>query len=620
LIHMIKRSILNIILFCLCINHAESQEIVTGLQTNRLLKNAASLNRGSKSLTGDTLELPFFDDFSGRSFFPDSAKWSDNYVFINNTYTDRQITAGIATFDALSSTGELYETASSIYFEADHLTSQPLNLNYPPGDNIRLSFCYQAGGLADIPEENDSLTLQFYAPDEDKWHSIWMSHGNSYPDFRAVIIGIDQDRFLKKGFRFRFINYASLSSNPNDLSLISNCDQWNIDYVLLDRNREPGDTAYADVAFTLPMRSLLHEHEAMPWKQFQEILYQEMGEAVTIHYRNNDIIERNVTRNFEIRDVYNNTLSRSFTAGATNVPASTDIDYDAFHTYTFNSSNSDSALFMIKSWLITDDFDPKENDTMVYYQHFNNYFAFDDGSAEGGYGVNGLGSNNAMVAYRFRSFIQDTLRGVQICFNDSYMNSNQRLFDLMIWDGAGSFPGDVLYSQEEVMVKLADNINGFYTYVLPVSVPVDDIFYVGWRQRSEAFLNAGLDINTPHNGRQFYWINGDWNVSQISGTIMIRPVLGPPLVTAVNDPRYRNYNTLHFWPNPANDFILIDPGDLQEAGLLNISIFDLQGRELINIPLRGDRIDISSLREGLYIITAHINGRPLGYNRLVKTK
>ncbi len=617
---MIKKSILNIILFCLCINHAESQEIIIGLQTNTLLKNHIPLYTESKALTADTLELPFFDDFSGRLLVPDGSKWSDNYVFINNTYTDKQITSGVATFDALDSIGELYETASSILFEADHLTSKPLNLDYPAAENIYLSFCYQAGGLADIPEENDSLTLQFYAPAEDIWYSVWMSYGNSYPDFRPVIIGIDESRFLKKGFRFRFINYASLSANLNDLSLIGNCDQWNIDYVLLDKNREPGDTTYTDVAFTLPLRSLLNEHEAMPWKQFQEIQYQEMGEAVTIHYRNNDIIERNVTRNFEIWDVYNNTLSKFFTAGAINVLPDSAVDYNAYHYYTFNSSNNDSALFMVKSWLITDDFDPKENDTMVYYQHFNNYFAYDDGSAEGGYGVNGLGSNNAMVAYRFRSYIQDTIRGVQICFNDSYMNSNRRLFDIMIWDDAGDLPGDILYSQEEVMVKLADNLNGFHTYVFPTPVPVDNTFYVGWRQRSETFLNTGLDINTPHNGRQLYYINGNWNVSQISGSVMIRPVLGPPLVTSVNDLQYRNENILHFWPNPANDFIIIDP-ELASgaAGSYNISIFDLQGREVINVPLR-DRIDISSLHEGIYIISAHCNGRFAGYNRLVITK
>ena len=617
---MIKKTIINIILFSLCIYHAKSQEINIGLQVNPLQKNRGILNTESKALTQDTIDIPFFDDFSARSFVPDSSRWSDNHVFINNTYTDKQITSGVATFDALDSTGKLYETASSILFEADHLTSLPVNLDYPASENIYLSFCYQPGGLADIPEENDSLTLQFYAPAENEWYSVWMSHGNEYSGFKTVIIGIDESQFLKRGFRFRFINYASLSGNLNDPSLVGNCDHWNIDYVYLDKNRDAADTTHTDVAFTLPLRSLLNEYEAMPWKQFQEILYQEMGEAITIHYRNNDIIERNVTRNFEIWDVYDNILAKSFTAGATNVPASTPVEYDAFHYYTFNSSNNDSALFMIKSWLITDDFDRKENDTLIYYQHFNNYFAFDDGSSEGGYGINGLGSNNAMVAYRFRSFIQDTLRAVQICFNDSYLNSNQRLFDIMVWDDAGNTPGDLLYSQEEVMVRLEDGINGFHTYVFPVSVPVDNTFYVGWRQRSETFLNAGLDINTHHNGRQLYWINGNWNVSQISGTVMIRPVLGPPLVTSVNDQLYRNNNILHFWPNPANDFIIIDPELVSEsAGIPNISIFDLHGRKVLSVPLR-DKIDISSLHEGIYIITADRYGISAGYNRLIITK
>ena len=78
------------------------------------------------------------------------------YVFINNTYSDKQITCGIATFDALDSNGRLYATASSYGFKADQLTSQPLNLNYTAGDNIWLSFFYQAGGLGDPPEPNDS--------------------------------------------------------------------------------------------------------------------------------------------------------------------------------------------------------------------------------------------------------------------------------------------------------------------------------------------------------------------------------------------------------------------------------------------------------------------------------
>ncbi len=58
-----------------------------------------------------------------------------------------------------------------------------------------------------------------------------------------------------------------------------------------------------------------------------------------------------------------------------------------------------------------------------------------------------------MMAYRYKSFIQDTLRAISICFNDSYMNANKRAFDIMVWKDNNGIPGDVIYSVEEVMVE-----------------------------------------------------------------------------------------------------------------------------------------------------------------------
>ena len=201
---MIKKPLLYIILLFLFPGQVISQEIVIGLQSNQLLKqNTANISL-IKGLAADTLELPLFDDFSGQEVFPDSKIWSDNYVLINNTYSDRQITAGIATFDALNNLGRLYETASPTGFEADHLTSQPVNLNLPATDNIRLSFFYQPGGLADMPEENDSLTLQFFAPSENKWYSVWKNKNISNSGFKAVIIKIDQPRYSEKRISFPF--------------------------------------------------------------------------------------------------------------------------------------------------------------------------------------------------------------------------------------------------------------------------------------------------------------------------------------------------------------------------------------------------------------------------------
>lgn len=618
---MLKRIILNIVFLSSCLVYTRAQEVIAGLQSNRSIVNSSKIFRGNRGLSSiDTLALPFFDDFAGHSVFPDSKNWIDNYVFINNTYSNLQITEGIATFDALNNTGRLYSEANSTGFEADHLTSQPINLKYTAADNIWLSFFYQAGGLADPPEKNDSLTLQFFAPVEKKWYSVWRAEGSLDQRFKPAIIRINNDRFLKKGFQFRFVNYASLSTNLSDPSMVGNSDIWNLDYVLLNKNRNAGDTIFADVAYTLPLRSLLKRHEAMPWKQFKQVYLQEMGSSILVHYRNNDTITRNVTRNFEIWDVYKNSQANFFSAGATNIGPLTNVDYKANLVYTYNTSNNDSALFRITASLKTDNFDPKGNDTLIYYQVFKNYFAFDDGSSEGGYGINGLGSRNAMVAYKFESFMQDTLRAVSISFNDSYLEANKREFDLVVWDNDNGVPGNILYTQEGVTVEQGNVLNGFYTYRIPEGVPVNGTFYVGWKQLSESFLNVGYDVNTPNAGKQLYWLNGEWSQSQVPGSIMIRPVIGSPLtITSVKDIRYNNRKSLNIWPNPSKDYINIDPGELQLSGLSYISIINLNGLELMKIPF-SEKVDISPLHDGMYFLVISINGMPVSYNRIIKTR
>ena len=109
-----------------------------------------------------------------------------------------------------------------------------------------------------------------------------------------------------------------------------------------------------------------------------------------------------------------------FAAGASNAPPLTDVLYQAPLLYTFNTASSpDTAQFMVTLSLSTDDFDPKQNDTVRYIQRFSDYFAIDDGTAEAGYGLNGQGTSNAMVALRFRSFVPDSVTAIRSCFNDA---------------------------------------------------------------------------------------------------------------------------------------------------------------------------------------------------------
>jgi hypothetical protein len=223
-----------------------------------------------------------------------------------------------------------------------------------------------------------------------------------------------------------------------------------------------------------------------------------------------------------------------------------------------------------------------------------------------------------MFAYRFNSYVADTVRAVRICFNDSYQDANRRAFDLMVWGDNNGQPGNLLFSREEVMVESGTRINGFYTYLIPHGVEVNGVFYVGWKQRSETFLNAGFDVNTPHKGRQQFWLNGVWAESQVSGSVMIRPVLGLPLITGVEKNPSEIHSKVKIWPNPAGNYIRIGITEHPYSSSAYISIFDLAGHELMKVPF-AEEIDISRLNKGIYMVITVINGKRIGFNRLIKS-
>ena len=76
---------------------------------------------------------------------------------------------------------------------------------------------------------------------------------------------------------------------------------------------------------------------------------------------------------------------------AQDLPAFSDtlVVFDYF--YPLNTSRGDSAIIRITASLRTDDIDPKVNDTVFYDQKFKDYYSYDDGSPEAGYGLRGQG-------------------------------------------------------------------------------------------------------------------------------------------------------------------------------------------------------------------------------------
>ena len=334
----------------------------------------------------DTLELPFFDDFARTGPLPHTPFWTDEYAFINTSYTNNPITVGTATMDAMDDRGYL-NGLTTTPFESDFLTSAPINLDYPGRTDIYLSFFYEPMGLGDAPEAKDTLTVEFFAPDSNRWERVWRQTGSDRDTFNQVFIHVSEDRFLKKGFQFRFMNYASLPQTQKT-DKVSNVDHWNIDYVYLDTARSSNVTAINDVSMISPMPSLLKNYEAIPWQHFPRARLTELKPALEIKYRNNDTTVRNVTRILKITDLAYQ-VTDSVNGGAVNVQPGVLNVFNFPFNYPFIFYDADSTVFEVMSYLVTEPLDYKYNDTVRRFQQFFNFYAYDDGSAENGYGLRG---------------------------------------------------------------------------------------------------------------------------------------------------------------------------------------------------------------------------------------
>ncbi|HYX09810.1 MAG TPA: T9SS type A sorting domain-containing protein [Bacteroidales bacterium] len=605
----IRRNSLYLLLPFFFLYNVSAQEYKVSLQFNPAVAKRAVLRQNKTGLKSmkisgqDTLEMPFFDDFSHVNVFPDSSKWTDREAYVNNDYAVDPPSIGVATMDAINDAGVIYPDAGSKPFIADHLTSHPIDLS--SGENIFLSFFYQPQGNGDNPETGDSLLLDFYAPSTAQWITVWSVPGDTLHPFRQVILPVNDTAFLKKGFRFRFRNICSLptgtSVNPG---MVGNGDQWNIDYIYLNKDRSANDTVFIDAALLSPPASLLKNYTSIPWSHFSLAFQQEINPLLVIRVKNNGNQISNIIRNYEISETHTPGVTR-ISGGAANLNPGEIVTFRDDLFYDFEANVEDSALFKMKAVLVTDALDfSKLNDTAVSYQKFLNYYAYDDGSAENGYGLYGAGSQNGMVAYKFDTYKGDTLRAVQMYFNQTLNNASQQYFKLVVWDDNDGEPGDVLYSAEGYRPQYGDSLNQFINYELDSAIFVQNTFYVGWQQVSTIYLNIGLDENSDHSDKLYYNLDGTWNLTSIEGTVMMRPVLGKALgtPTSVDNILTGPVNDINIYPNPASDFLTIDFAVAGKQNTYYYILYNLSGQIIRSGQQDKKRISVSDIPEGLYLL------------------
>jgi len=159
-----------------------SQGQLVPLSGNDVIKKAhkqlPKQQKSSEFIYYEPILLPFIDDFSDYTGYPDTALWIGRQAYVNQSFAVAPPTIGCVTLDAVNERGFVYDHATTSPFPADTLLSKPIRLDsiftpFPqplrPADSVYFSFFYQPGGglgepwnrLGDAPETEDSLLLEF---------------------------------------------------------------------------------------------------------------------------------------------------------------------------------------------------------------------------------------------------------------------------------------------------------------------------------------------------------------------------------------------------------------------------------------------------------------------------
>lgn len=620
---VVRRSLLVWVALMLCVSAMYAQEV---------LLPVAYGDKVVSSKSSQAVCLPFFDDFSNYEGVPNPALWDGNDAFVSKSFAALPPTVGVVTLDAVDANGKLHKGASTALFSADTLCSQPIRLDtlfspqvvrLQPSDSLYLSFYYLPGGGAgamwerngDAPEANDSLMLEFYNPSADVWELVWSTGGwaiDSVADsitrmgrslgtlWQYVAVPIRKAAYFSKEFRFRFRNYCSLD-NVTLMGMVGNCDHWSLDYVYLHYNRTRANRSSRDVAFVAPAPSCLKDYQAMPACQFAETdMALQLPVTITNRYSQQLSSQYGYT-------VYNTAHQpiEFYDGGYDNVPpffpngnyqsAPAHATPPVAFVFPVSTAHPDTftVVHTVREGVSGDHH--TSNDTIVFRQVFDNYYAYDDGTAENGYGLTSS-SSRVRLACRFALRVPDTLTAIDLYFNCTRQDENASIyFHLCVWadDGNGR-PGALLYRDNARRKPRFEGLNRYCRYLLEQPVVLSGTVYVGFEQVVANYINLGFDRGNDARQHIFYLTGSEWQQSILSGALMLRPYFGAKATVGIAS---ADHPAVGVYPNPANCHLNI----AVEAPQWQVLLFDLHGRCLYR-GANVQQVSVATLPEGVYLL------------------
>lgn len=551
--------------------------------------------------------LPFWDDFSITNQSADSIRiWGNDTtsqwdydqsrdVYINATLAINPPTYNVATFDGLDQYGS-FHTANENNL-ADQLQSDTIDLStYNEGDNIYLSFYWQAGGNVEMPDEGDSLRLQFYNPtdvDGDPWTTIWWVEGGGeiYDSVFTQEIQLVEQAFLTNQFTFRFQSFGDLEGP---------FDAWHVDWIYMDEGRNSNDLSHLDRAFSGQFEGLFSPFTSMPTNQLRLNLSKYVGDQ-SIQISSLDLNNpQPINYSHEILDTETSTsLFLNAIEGLDTLLVANSVQnvlLDSITLSPFPNKDSivlQSSIYILstKDSLLSGAIDLRINDTIRSEFLLHNYYAFDDGSAEYAAGTNVVGGQ---IAVQFWVEEQDTLTHVGFHFPNIEPSSSGKPITLNIFN---SLDDEFPLRSQQVTIQNDSMINGFTYYELKRPLIVTDTFFIAYEQNSSDYIGIGFDRSNADASNYIFENKGDgWERNErLQGALMIRSVFEDvgELALGTIEPR-----KLLIYPNPTNGLISI------RGEYISVEILNLSGKIFFQEKAKSQH-DFSSLERGLYLLKIH---------------
>ena len=548
--------------------------------------------------------------------------WLNTNAYHNYRLALNPWSLGVVSFDGLDENGYPYLFGSTGTMMCDTLLSKPLDLSFVNiADSVYFSFLYQSEGFGDPTEEGDSLFLEFYSPTSLEWTRVWRAGGGPMQDFQVAHIKVDDPLYFENGFQFRFMNYGSPAGF---------LDHFHIDYVNLRQFSGFQDTLFKDFAFVYPISTLLKDYISVPWKHYRNQPTGKMSDEVRVDVRNgSELTENNQNGNVQIlldqvvqgNHVLNGTI---LSGGNINYAPRTSYtslhDFSSGYAYDETLSNDTMAIY---DWVANASAQfPSypQNDSTFGQQVFENFYAYDDGTAEKAYGVTG---QQGLLAYQFNAYQPDSLIGIDIHFVPSVVDVSNNLFLLAVWNDNNGVPGAKIYEDEFFFPrqpKYTSARNKFTTYLFKdtMKVGVGETFYIGMRQIDEERLNIGFDMNHNNADHIFWSVDGgnQWNNASFPGSVMMRPLISSKLdytldIPVSNQPEISDFS---IYPNPTSSSFTIDAHDSQSDA--QIEVIDMNGRVLLKGSVN-QQYDVTPLNSGMYFVRMLQFGTEVGTKKLI---